>query len=74
MFFCMIITYKLELLKTVPKFSFQNGVWVTSSEYMNAVPDPLRNFAENIVEEMNFRHAEDVLRLCNVYVELGFQV
>ncbi|KAG1364088.1 glutamyl-tRNA reductase-binding protein, chloroplastic [Cocos nucifera] len=52
----------------------ENGEWVTSSEYMNADPDPLRNFAEKVVEEMNFRHAEDVQRLCNVYVESGCQV
>ncbi|XP_017698263.2 glutamyl-tRNA reductase-binding protein, chloroplastic isoform X2 [Phoenix dactylifera] len=52
----------------------ENGVWVACSEYMNADPDPLRDFAEKIVEEMNLRHAEDVQRLCNVFVDSGFQV
>ncbi|OAY77008.1 Glutamyl-tRNA reductase-binding protein, chloroplastic [Ananas comosus] len=52
----------------------EDGLWVAPSEYLNAEPDPLRNFAEKIVDEMNSRHAEDVQRLCNVYVESGFQV
>ncbi|XP_073002935.1 glutamyl-tRNA reductase-binding protein, chloroplastic [Typha latifolia] len=52
----------------------EDGIWVPSSEYISAEPDPLRNFAEKIVEEMNSRHAEDVQRLCHVYVESGFQV
>lgn len=67
-------TFQFELLNIVHKFSFQTGVWVTSSEYINADPDPIRNFAEKIVDEMNLWHAEDVRRLCNVYVDSGFQV
>lgn len=47
---------------------------MASSEYSNAEPDPLRNFAEKIVDEMNSKHAEDVQRLCSVYVESEFQV
>lgn len=48
-------------------------MWVPPSEYVTAEPDPLRNVSEKIVEEMNSRHAEDVSRLCNVYVDIGFQ-
>ncbi|KAF3325820.1 glutamyl-tRNA reductase-binding protein [Carex littledalei] len=51
----------------------EDGIWVAPSEYVIAVPDPLRNVSEKIVEEMNSRHAEDVNRLCNVYVDTGFQ-
>lgn len=47
---------------------------MASSEYINAEPDPLRDFAEKIVDEMNSIHPEDVLRLYSVYVEPGFQV
>lgn len=53
---------------------FQEGIWVTSSEYLNAEPDPLRNFAEKIVDEMNSQHIEDVQRLCKIYVDPEFQV
>eukprot|EP00262_Sarcandra_glabra_P008957 TRINITY_DN22903_c0_g1_i1.p1 TRINITY_DN22903_c0_g1~~TRINITY_DN22903_c0_g1_i1.p1 ORF type:complete len:332 (-),score=56.54 TRINITY_DN22903_c0_g1_i1:148-1143(-) len=52
----------------------EDGVWVTSSEYIKADPDPLRNCAEMIVDEMNSKHMEDVHRFCNIYVNLGFQV
>ncbi|KAJ6798550.1 glutamyl-tRNA reductase-binding protein, chloroplastic [Iris pallida] len=52
----------------------EEGIWVPSSEYSNAEPDPLRNFAEKIVDEMNSGHAEDVRRLCNIFVDSGFQV
>lgn len=47
---------------------------MASSEYINAEPDPLRDFAEKIVDEMNSIHPEDVQRLYSVYVEPGFQV
>lgn len=52
----------------------EEGIWVSSSEYLNAEPDPLRNFAEKIVDEMNSQHVEDVQRLCKVYVDPEFQV
>lgn len=52
----------------------EDGLWVTSSEYVNASPDPLRNFAEKLVNEMNVKHMEDVHRFCNIYVEMGYQV
>ncbi|XP_021297098.1 glutamyl-tRNA reductase-binding protein, chloroplastic [Herrania umbratica] len=52
----------------------EDGIWVTSSAYRNANPDPLRDFAEGIVEEINTNNMEDVLRFCNIYVDLDFQV
>lgn len=51
----------------------EDGIWVASLEYINAEPDPLRDFAEKIVDEMNSMHPEDVQRLYSVYVEPGFQ-
>ncbi|KAH1066642.1 hypothetical protein J1N35_031629 [Gossypium stocksii] len=52
----------------------EDGVWVTSSDYKNANPDPLRNSAEEIVNEINTNNREDVHRFCNVYIDLDFQV
>ncbi|KAJ8756262.1 hypothetical protein K2173_025074 [Erythroxylum novogranatense] len=52
----------------------EDGVLVSSSEYKNASPDPLRDFAEAIVNEINTKNLEDVYRFCNVYVDLDFQV
>lgn len=52
----------------------EDGTWVSSSEYMAAEPDPLRNFADKLVHEMNDKHSEDVQRLCSVYVETDVQV
>jgi hypothetical protein len=49
-------------------------VWVAPLEYSDAEPDPLRNFAESIVEEMNSKHAEDVRRIYSIYAESDFQV
>ncbi|XP_015648684.2 glutamyl-tRNA reductase-binding protein, chloroplastic [Oryza sativa Japonica Group] len=51
----------------------EDGMWVIPSEYSDAEPDPLRNFAESIVEEMNSKHAEDVHRIYSIYVESDFQ-
>lgn len=53
---------------------FQDGVWFTSLDYKNAQPDPLREFAENLVAEINTNNMEDITRFCNVYVDLDFQV
>lgn len=53
---------------------FQDGIWVSSSEYALAEADPLRNSAEKIVDEINTNNREDVFRFCNIYVELDFQV
>lgn len=47
---------------------------MNSVEYGSAEPDPLRNCAGKIVEEMNTKHAEDVQRLSNAHVETEFQV
>ncbi|OMO65454.1 FMN-binding split barrel [Corchorus olitorius] len=52
----------------------EDGLWVTSSAYKNANPDPLRDFAEGIINEINTNNMEDVHRFCNVYVDLDFQV
>lgn len=52
----------------------EDGVWVTSADYKLANPDPLRDFAEKIVDEINTNNLEDVYRFCNIYADLGFQV
>lgn len=52
----------------------EDGIWVTSSEYKSANPDPLRDFAERMIEEINTNNREDILRFCNIYVDLDFQV
>ncbi|KAK6153523.1 hypothetical protein DH2020_013162 [Rehmannia glutinosa] len=52
----------------------EDGVWVTPSEYASAEPDPLRDCAEKIVEEINTHNKEDVYRFCNIYVDLNFQL
>lgn len=52
----------------------EDGMWVVPSDYTSAEPDPLRNFAENIVEEFNNKNAEDVRRIYNIYVESDLQV
>ncbi|KAL5699345.1 hypothetical protein ACHQM5_030263 [Ranunculus cassubicifolius] len=51
-----------------------DGVWVTSSEYKSAIPDPLRDSAEILVEDINTNHMEDFERICNIYLNIGFQV
>ncbi|PON73698.1 FMN-binding split barrel [Parasponia andersonii] len=50
------------------------GKWVSSSDYRSAQPDPLRDLAEKLVNEINVNHVADVNRFCNVYVDLNFQV
>ncbi|XP_020227172.1 glutamyl-tRNA reductase-binding protein, chloroplastic [Cajanus cajan] len=52
----------------------EDGVWVTSSDYKNAQPDPLRDSALNLVAEINTNNMEDITRFCNVYVDLDFLV
>lgn len=52
----------------------EDGVWVTSSDYKLANPDPLRDFAERIVSEINTHNMEDVRRFCNIFVDVDFQV
>ena len=52
----------------------QDGMWVVPSEYNSAEPDPLRNSAEDLVEEFNSKHAEDVHRIYSIYVESDLQV
>ncbi|KAB2613271.1 hypothetical protein D8674_035587 [Pyrus ussuriensis x Pyrus communis] len=50
------------------------GMWVTSSDYKNAQPDPLRDFAVKLVNEINTNNIEDINRFCNIYADLNFQV
>ncbi|KAI3521263.1 hypothetical protein L1887_10724 [Cichorium endivia] len=52
----------------------EDGVWVTSSDYKLANADPLRDFAEHLVQEINTNNREDVLRFCNVFVDSDVQV
>ncbi|XP_078437694.1 proton gradient regulation 7 [Wolffia australiana] len=52
----------------------EDGSLVDSTDYGNAEPDPLRSFAERIVEEMNSKHSEDVLRLSLAHIHTDFQV
>lgn len=49
-------------------------MWVSLSDYKNASPDPLRDFAEKIVNEINANNMDDIYRFCNIYVDLDFQV
>jgi len=51
----------------------EDGMWVVPSEYTSAEPDPLRNSAEDLVEEFNSKHAEDVHRIYSIYVESDLQ-
>ncbi|AES86329.1 glutamyl-tRNA reductase-binding protein [Medicago truncatula] len=50
-----------------------DGVWFTSLDYKNAQPDPLREFAENLLVEINTNTMKDITRFCNVFVDLNFQ-
>ncbi|KAF5741605.1 glutamyl-tRNA reductase-binding protein chloroplastic isoform X1 [Tripterygium wilfordii] len=52
----------------------EDGAWVLSSDYRRASPDPLRDFAEKIVNEINAEKMEDVLRFSNIFVDMDFQV
>ncbi|KAJ0264623.1 Glutamyl-tRNA reductase-binding protein [Hirschfeldia incana] len=52
----------------------EDGVWVASADYKNASPDPLRDVAEDIVNQINANNMEDIFRFCNVYVDLDFVV
>ncbi|XP_048546837.1 glutamyl-tRNA reductase-binding protein, chloroplastic isoform X3 [Triticum urartu] len=66
-------TFLGALTKPSDKYELKGRVWVVPSEYSDAEPDPLRNFAESVVEEMNSEHAEDVHRIYNIYAESDFQ-
>ncbi|KAK6915151.1 hypothetical protein RJ641_020268 [Dillenia turbinata] len=52
----------------------EDGTWVTSVGYRAATPDPLRDFAEKLVDEINANNMEDVLRFSHIYADLNFQV
>ncbi|KAI7735819.1 hypothetical protein M8C21_017103 [Ambrosia artemisiifolia] len=51
-----------------------DGVWVTCSDYQLATPDPLRDFAQHFVHDINTHNMEDVLRFCNIFVDSDVQV
>ncbi|KAK9066133.1 hypothetical protein SSX86_013454 [Deinandra increscens subsp. villosa] len=51
-----------------------DGVWVTCSDYRLATADPLRDFADHLVHEINTHNMEDVLRFCNIFVDSDVQV
>ncbi|KAJ4838796.1 hypothetical protein Tsubulata_021615 [Turnera subulata] len=50
------------------------GAWISSSDYKQASPDPLRDFAEAFVSEINAKNMEDVYRFSNIFVDTDFQV
>lgn len=45
----------------------EDEVWVAGSEYSEATPDPLRDYAAKIVADMNRNHWQDIRRFCFVY-------
>ncbi|XP_019426821.1 PREDICTED: glutamyl-tRNA reductase-binding protein, chloroplastic [Lupinus angustifolius] len=69
------VIYTVNVDRVLQLEDFQeDGVWVTSSDYKNAQPDPLRDFADKLVSEINSNNMEDLTRFCNVFVDLSFQV
>ncbi|MCL7045707.1 hypothetical protein MKW94_014840 [Papaver nudicaule] len=65
------LIYVVSVEKILQKEDFkEDGIWVDSSEYNIANPDPLRDSAKNIVSEINTNHKEDFERICSVYVDL----
>ncbi|XP_052184063.1 glutamyl-tRNA reductase-binding protein, chloroplastic [Diospyros lotus] len=69
----LIYVVNVKRVFQIEDFS-EEGVWFTSSDYKMANPDPLRDFAERVVDEINSHNTEDVDRFCNIYVDLDFQV
>ncbi|XP_062177698.1 glutamyl-tRNA reductase-binding protein, chloroplastic isoform X5 [Alnus glutinosa] len=68
------LIYVVAVERVLQIENFEDCVWVTSSDYKNAQPDPLRDFAEKLVNDINTNNMEDVNRFCNIYVDLDFQV
>ncbi|KAL9228450.1 hypothetical protein vseg_004033 [Gypsophila vaccaria] len=69
------LLYVVSVDRVLQQEDFQeDGVWVTSSDYKSACPDPLRDIAEKIVTDINENNMEDVVRFCNIYADLQFQV
>lgn len=69
----LLYVIKVDRILQLEDFK-EDTLWITSLDYFNADPDPLRSCAEKIVYEMDTKHAEDVLRVCHVYVDSQFQV
>ncbi|XP_074288088.1 glutamyl-tRNA reductase-binding protein, chloroplastic [Silene latifolia] len=69
------LLYVVSVDRVLQQEDFQeDGVWVSSSDYKSACPDPLRDIAEEIVTDINTNNMEDVLRFCNIYADLQLQV
>ncbi|KAG0476586.1 hypothetical protein HPP92_013427 [Vanilla planifolia] len=68
------LIYVITVDRVLQIEDFEEMVWITSMEYINAKPDPLRDFAVKILYEIEAKHAEDVKRLCSVYFETQFLV
>ncbi|KAK2653164.1 hypothetical protein Ddye_013020 [Dipteronia dyeriana] len=69
------LMYVVAVERVLQMESFEeDGTWVSLSDYKNASPDPLRDFAEKIVNEINATNMEDIFRFCTIYVDLDFQV
>ncbi|KAI5056618.1 hypothetical protein GOP47_0028436 [Adiantum capillus-veneris] len=52
----------------------EDSVLVSDVDYREASPDPLRECAAKIVEDMNRNHWEDLRRFCKVYGHLDLSV
>lgn len=69
------LAYVLSVDRILQLEDFQeDGIWVTSSDYKVAKPDPLRDIAERVANEINTNSVEDILRFCRIYADLSFQV
>ncbi|KAI3891650.1 hypothetical protein MKW92_011069 [Papaver armeniacum] len=69
------LIYIVSVEKIFQKEDFkEDGIWVDSSEYKIANPDPLRDSAKNIVNEINTNQTEDFERICSVYVDSDLEV
>lgn len=71
---CFLLYVGILFLIFTGVLLFQDGLWVTSTDYKMANPDPLRDFAEKLVLEINAHNSEDLYRFCNIYADLDFQV
>ncbi|XP_002973412.2 glutamyl-tRNA reductase-binding protein, chloroplastic [Selaginella moellendorffii] len=52
----------------------EEEVWVSGVDYTGATSDPLKDYAPRIVEDMNKKNWEDILRFCRVYAHLEAEV
>ncbi|KEH32789.1 proton gradient regulation protein [Medicago truncatula] len=74
-------TYIIAVDRVLHLDDFQSRRWgldpvellINLANYKNAQPDPLREFAENLLAEINTNNMKDITRFCNVFVDLNFQ-